>query len=103
LRSQLNPSNHERTNHQLFAYFPFTPFDWFRTGFDKLKTNGKLDQSFPGATGSRTYFYFYYPMAPRAALLARLAARFSFMVFSGAFLVCFLLSMPLLIVILLIH
>jgi hypothetical protein len=40
-------------------------------------------------------------MEPLEALLARFAARFSFMVFSGAFLVCFLLSMPLLIVLLL--
>ena len=37
-------------------------------------------------------------MAPRAAFFARFAARFSFMLFSGTFLVCFLLSMPLLIV-----
>jgi len=26
--------------------FPFTPFDWLRTGFDKLRANGRLDQSF---------------------------------------------------------
>jgi hypothetical protein len=37
-------------------------------------------------------------MPPRAAFLARFAARFSFMVLTGSFLVCFLLSMPLLIV-----
>jgi len=37
-------------------------------------------------------------MAPRAARLARFAARFSFMVLAGSFLVCFLLSMPLLII-----
>jgi len=40
-------------------------------------------------------------MAPRAARFALFAARFSFMVFSGAFLVCFLRSMPLLIALLL--
>ena len=40
-------------------------------------------------------------MEPREALLARFAARFSFMVFSGAFLLYFLLSMPLLIALLL--
>jgi len=28
-------------------HFPFTPFDWLRTGFDKLRANGRLDQSFP--------------------------------------------------------
>ena len=27
-------------------YFPFTPFGWLRTGFDKLRVNGRLDQRF---------------------------------------------------------
>jgi hypothetical protein len=30
-------------------HFPFTPFDWLRTGFDKLRANGKLNQSFPNS------------------------------------------------------
>jgi len=31
-------------------YFPFTPFNWLRTGFDKLRANGGLDQSFLNAS-----------------------------------------------------
>jgi hypothetical protein len=32
---------------QYLRHFPFTPFDWLRTGFDKLRANGRLNQSFP--------------------------------------------------------
>ncbi|MFN2329840.1 MAG: hypothetical protein ABR612_13065 [Chromatocurvus sp.] len=39
-------SNHERTNRPPYHGIPFAPFDGFRTGVDKLRANGELDQGF---------------------------------------------------------
>ena len=51
-----------------------------------------MDEEYHHAAGAD-----HYPIAPRAAFLARFAARFSSIDLAGCFLVCFLLFMPLLI------
>jgi hypothetical protein len=39
---------------QILRHFPFTPFGWLRTGFDMLRANGRLNQSFLSTTTKKS-------------------------------------------------